>query len=111
MTRTFDGSPVDPNNPDSDCYANIHLGGRLFQEFVCDLWCTIEQNELSFLRKRQLQLRADSEGGLMDAIANDIPLDTVGQPVILPSSHTGSIRNMRKQFHDSMVLVRESNSH
>ncbi|GMG25363.1 unnamed protein product [Ambrosiozyma monospora] len=110
MTRSSDGTLVDPANPQSNRYASIHLAGRLFQEFVCDVWCTIEQNDLNFLRQRQNQYRAELQSGIMDAIANDTPLDEIGQAVVLPSSHTGSVRNMRDHFFNSMVLVREFGS-
>ncbi|XP_014217458.1 uncharacterized protein LOC106645985 [Copidosoma floridanum] len=63
---------------------------------------------LLYLRTHQKQLRAESYIHLRDAINNDrnIEPSSIGQPVILPSSSTGSPRYMHEKTQDAMAYVR-----
>jgi Helitron helicase-like domain at N-terminus len=54
-----------------DEYNPILLGGRLFQQFLVDIFCRIEANRLSFVRSRQNQLRQELYTGLMDYVQGD----------------------------------------
>ena len=83
----------------------IHLGGRLFQQYVVDQYCKIEGERLTYLRKHQQDIRADVYQGLGDALNNGD--ERAGRRVILPSSFTGGARDMNQRYHDSMALVAE----
>lgn len=87
----------------------IHHGGRLFQQFVVDMWASAEQNRLSWFRSHQADLRASLYSGLEDAIHTsdgDIDLTQLGSRFVLPSSFTGSPRHMQQAFQDAMAAAR-----
>ncbi len=66
---------------------------RLFQQYVVDIYCKIETERLSFIRRQQKQLRADSYTFLRDHImASDGDSYNVGQKVILPATYIGEPR-------------------
>ncbi|GFO17471.1 DNA helicase [Plakobranchus ocellatus] len=66
---------------------------RLFQQFLVDVYAKIESERLSYIRREQGRLRADSYGALKDAFtAGHSDPQNVGQRVILPSSFTGGPR-------------------
>ena len=88
----------------------VHLfqGQRLFQQYVVDAWASCDQNKLSWLYSHQKNIRADAYNGLTDVVHGQELLDpnSVGRPVILPSSYTGGDRFMQQLFQDSMAIVR-----
>ena len=72
-----------------DEFPILQLGGRLFQQYVCDMWVSTDQNHLQWIETHQPQLRAALYSGLEDAAGHgemDIDLDDVGHRVVLPSS-------------------------
>ena len=88
-------------------FSALHLAGRLFQQFVVDAYVKVEGQRLDFIRRNQQQLRADSYQGLMDHlenVANERNL-RAGNVVILPSTFSGSPRNMHQLYLDAMALV------
>lgn len=90
-------------------FSTILRGGRLFQQYVIDMWASAEQNRLNYLRMNQRKLRASVYSGLEDAInATDgnIDLGQLGQRYILPSSYTGSPRHMQQRYQDAMAIAR-----
>ncbi|WOL11319.1 hypothetical protein Cni_G20081 [Canna indica] len=83
----------------------IHLlrGGKLLQQFIVDAFSCVENSRLEFIRHNQQKLRLDLLSGLEDAyFKGDVSGHCVGQRVILPSSVTGSPRNMIRNYQDSM---------
>lgn len=46
----------------------IMLGGRLFQQFVVDIYIKIETSRLEFCRKSQSKIRAELYQGVVDCI-------------------------------------------
>lgn len=89
-------------------FSTIHLGGRLFQQFVVDMWASAEQNRLSWYRLHQNELRASLYSGLEDTIhASDgnVGLNELGTRFVLPSSFTGSARNMQQNLQDAMAAA------
>lgn len=88
---------------------NIFYGGRLFQQFVCDAWASIEQSNLTWIFHNQKKLRSDLYQGLQDLAARDANPDLrqQGRSVILPSSHTGSPRFMQQILQDSLAICRD----
>ena len=84
----------------------LHLGGRLFQQWVVDQFCKLEDHRLTYVRLHQGDLRADLYAGLDEAIAADVDPAERGQRVVLPSSFLGGPRYMRQRYLDSMSIVR-----
>ncbi|CAC5401647.1 unnamed protein product [Mytilus coruscus] len=85
---------------------NILLrGGRLLQQYIVDMFAMIEQLKTKLYH--QNDLRAELYQGLNDAVhAGDVDGVTVGRKIILPSSFSGSPRNMHEQYQDAMSIVR-----
>jgi len=87
----------------------IHLGGCLFQQYVCDMWVSTDQNRLCWIENNQPKLCASLYSGLEDAIAqldDNLDLHNVGRKVVLPSSFVGSPRYMNQLFQDTMAIAR-----
>ncbi|XP_014204683.1 uncharacterized protein LOC106636701 [Copidosoma floridanum] len=80
---------------------------NLLNQFVVDMIAKMITERLLYLRTHQKQLRAESYIHLRDAINNDrnIEPSSIGQPVILPSSFTGSPRYMHEKTQDAMAYV------
>jgi PIF1-like helicase/Helitron helicase-like domain at N-terminus/Helicase len=96
MVRDIKNNPQ--NNP-------LHLGGRLFQQWVVDQYCKIETNNLNWIRTQQTTLRADSYANVRTALNNGE--EWVGKRIILPATFPGSPRDMKQQCKDSMAIVRQ----
>jgi len=87
---------------------HIFLSGKLFQEYVCEIWAVSEQNRLNYHRLNQKQLRVEVYQGLQDAVAADadVDLNELGKRFILPSSFAGSTRNMQQHSQDALAINR-----
>ena len=100
----------------------LHLGGRLFQEWLCFAWFLIENQRLAFMQQNQKALRADTYKNVQQITqerrreqlaprAEGIYPDDHRQPAvgrkILPSSFSGSVRWLNAKFQDAMAIVRE----
>ena len=84
----------------------LHLFGRLFHQYLVDMFAKIEQQRLNYIKFNQQKIRVDLYSGLADAISfGDSNPREVGRRVILPSSFTGSPRQMFEVFQDSMSIV------
>ena len=88
-------------------HISIHRGGRLFLQWVVDVWARIEQYRLIYIRHHQNEIRSEVYQGLLDAINNNTSLENIGRRVILPSSFVGSPRYMIQLYQDAMAIVRE----
>jgi hypothetical protein len=87
----------------------LHRFGRLFQQWIVDMYAIVEQMRLNYLKFNQKKLRADLYSGLVDAMfAEDgiVNIANLGQRIILPSSFTGGPRQMIKLYQDGMAIVR-----
>jgi hypothetical protein len=92
-----------------DEFPILHFGGRLFQQYICDMWVSTDQNRLRWVETHQAQLRAALYSGLEDAVHHgerDIDLHDVGHRVVLPSSYIGGPRYMNQRFQDAIALAR-----
>src|SRR5487761_412025 len=87
---------------------HLFLSGKLFQEYVCETWAVSEQSRLNYLRMNQKKLRVEVYQGLQDAVAADadIDLNELGKRFILPSSFSGSTRNMQQHCQDALAINR-----
>ncbi|XP_074356265.1 uncharacterized protein LOC141695964 [Apium graveolens] len=86
---------------------NLHLGGRLWQQFVVDAFAAVEQYRLDWTRAHQNIIRSDLYKSIRDSISKgDTNPSTKGKNVILPATHTGSQRYMNQYFKDSLAICR-----
>ena len=72
-----------------EIFNTIHRLGRLFQQYVVDMYSKIEFSRLQYLRIHQSQLCADLYQGLANVVlASDGQADgsQLGKKIILPSS-------------------------
>ena len=85
---------------------HLFLTGKLFQEYVCEVWAVAEQNRLNWIRFNQTKLRVELYKGLEDAVATDPDADwnQLGKRFILPSSFTRSTRNMQQHLQDALAI-------
>ena len=91
--------------------------GRLFQEWVCLAFTTMESQRLKFQRNNQSSLRADSYKNIREAINDRCPLTDkvtaddhdlkLGKRIILSSSYVGSPRWFNSKFQDGMAICRK----
>ena len=90
---------------------------RLFQEYLCLAYTTVESQRLKFMRHNQKALRADTYKNIREEIDKRVPLtDRVragdeavrfGKKIILASSYVGSPRWYNAQFQDGLAICRE----
>ena len=67
---------------------------RLFQEYLCISFASVENQRLKYARFNQDSLRSDVLANLEDAVlAADASVGKLGQRKICPKSITGSYRN------------------
>ena len=87
---------------------NFHLSGKLFLQWVVDMYVRIEAERLSYIRYHQVQLRRDMYSNICDFVQNEAEQNhcTIGRMVVLPSSFPGSPRNMNERYQDAMCVVR-----
>ena len=88
--------------------ATIHNCGRLFQEYLCDMYSKIEEERLAYHERNQSQLRTESLDGLADAIASSDHNDAIiGKEVKLPGSFVLSQRWMFAHYLDALAIARK----
>ena len=99
----------------------LHLSNRLFQEWLCMGWVTVEDQRLTYQKMNQKALRADSYKNIQQATEERIrelaPREDRTYPddhhrpapgrMILASSFTGSPRWYNAKFQDGMAICRE----
>ena len=87
----------------------LQCGGRLFQQYVCDMWVSTDQNRLRWVETHQAELHASLYSGLEDTVGHgevDIDLHDLGHRVVLPSSYIGGPRYMNQRFQDAIAVAR-----
>eukprot|EP00794_Sanderia_malayensis_P011640 gene11640-biopygen9314 len=103
-------------------FSALHLSRLLFQQYLVDAFTKIEGNDLAYIRYHQKDLRVESYKGLMDHLYRRAEQQNliaqahnpgaaqhtdVGRVIILPSTFTGSQRNMQQNYQDAMTIVRK----
>nr|XP_027102440.1 uncharacterized protein LOC113723649 [Coffea arabica] len=85
----------------------LHFG-RLFQQYVVDMYVKLESQRLDYLRTQQEEFRKEFLQGIVDSIGTgEVRAANVGQRVFLPASFIGGPRNMRRKYIDAMTLVQK----
>ncbi|SGY57450.1 BQ5605_C006g04273 [Microbotryum silenes-dioicae] len=92
--------------PHNISYPTLFLAGWLFQKVVADTWAMTEQERLYWMRANQKKLRAEEYLSLQASLAEGLDPAQIGKRVILPSSQTGSPRQMVQLYQDAMAIVR-----
>ena len=81
--------------------------GRLFQQFLVDVWATCDQTKLMWLRNHQSNIRADLYEGVTDVLSHsDVDPAEIGYRTILPANYIGGPRFTARCYQDSMAIVR-----
>lgn len=81
--------------------------GKLYHQYIVDMYAKIETERLNFIRFNQAKLRSEEYIHLQDAIANDANVNDIGRLTILPSSYIGSPRHMNEYAQDAISYVRK----
>ena len=87
----------------------LHRAGDLSGQFWIDAYMKYEANNLKWYESNQTRIRAETYVGLHDYINNRTE-EIGGRPgrrIILPSTFSGSNRNMYFRYLDSMALVQK----
>ncbi|OMO61834.1 DNA helicase PIF1, ATP-dependent [Corchorus capsularis] len=83
-------------------------GGRLFQQFVVDVYTMIKETRLRYIRDNQAALRCDMYENVRDAITEgDLRGDSVGCRVILPASFVAGPRYLFQNYQDALAICRQ----
>ena len=73
-----------------DQFPILQLSGRLFQEWMVEMYMAWEEGKLDWLRNNQHLLRSDTYNAVRDAVsAGERDPASIGQRVYLPASFTG----------------------
>ena len=80
---------------------------RLFQEYCCMGYARIRHNTLHYAATHQKTMRCDTYDSVRKHVASNNTSE-VGTPTVLPSSFTGSPRQMIQKFQDaSQVCIKK----
>ena len=80
-------------------------GGRLTQQYVCDMMAKIESQSLNWIPHNEKSIKAEKYKVIVDALSSDTEI-IPGRLTILPPTIYGSPRWYTKEFQDAMALVR-----
>ena len=112
--REFFVYHLNMRNADSDFLFRF---GRLFQEYICLAFTTMESQRLKFQRNNQSSLRADSYKNVKEVVADRAPMSDkvclddhnlkIGKKIVLSSSYVGGPRWYNSKFQDGMAICRK----
>lgn len=92
-------------------FSLLHNSHKLFLQWVVDAYVRIEGARLHYIRANQANLRSEYYNNLHDYLESNanapVNEENVGRRVFLPSSFTGSPRNMYQNYLDAMSIVRQ----
>ncbi|XP_071691812.1 uncharacterized protein [Rutidosis leptorrhynchoides] len=88
-------------------YSLMLRWGRLFQQYIVTIYCSIELDRMDYFRKNQQNIRNEYLSGLYDAISRGEKTGyDVGSHTILPASFTGGPRYMYSHYLDALAICR-----
>ncbi|PWA91073.1 hypothetical protein CTI12_AA092750 [Artemisia annua] len=86
-------------------YGLLFRSGRLFQQYAVSVYCTLEQERLDFIRRKQNAIRSECLAGIYDAMSKGDHVGAdIGKKIILPSSFTGGPRYMYSHYLDALAI-------
>ena len=86
----------------------VHRMGRLFQQYIVNMYSKVEAACLLYIRCNQSKLHAEVYQELADAICTqdgNVDGTQIGKKVILPSSFTGGAQYQHQLYQDAMAIV------
>ncbi|KAG7594947.1 P-loop containing nucleoside triphosphate hydrolase [Arabidopsis thaliana x Arabidopsis arenosa] len=91
---------------ENECHTLLE-SKRLFQQFLCDAYTTIESNRLSYIKFNQSKLRCENFNSIKEA-ANSGTKDMAeeGNQILIPASFTGGPRYMIQSYYDAMAICK-----
>ena len=88
-------------------YGHLFKAGRLFQQYLVNVYCALEQDRLDFVRSYQKILRSECLSGLCDTFSKGGHFGSeVGHKIIIPSSFTGGPRYMYIHYLGALAICR-----
>ncbi|GFQ02664.1 hypothetical protein PHJA_002410300 [Phtheirospermum japonicum] len=82
-------------------------GGRLFQQFITDVFSATDEERLHYIRNNQKKLRADMYKDIRDVMhRGDVQGKSIRKRVILPASFTGGSRYLFQNYQDALAICR-----
>ncbi len=81
-------------------------GCRLFQHYLVDEFCKMEEERMSYLLHKQQSVRAENYTALRELLGDsggphdEFEAVRSGRFAVLPSSYIGGERYMRQKMHD-----------
>ena len=82
--------------------------GRIFLQYIDDMYIKIENTRLDYLRRNQTQIRSELYQGIVDSVnEGNKNATSIGRRVILPASFIGGPRDMRCRYLNAMTLVQK----
>ena len=77
-------------------FNTLIYAGKLFQQWIVDRYVKIERDRIEYCRNEQSKLRVETYQGLPDYLEKTANRNNaqVGKIIILPSTFSGSPRNM-----------------
>ncbi|XP_071717984.1 uncharacterized protein [Rutidosis leptorrhynchoides] len=91
----------------SGVYSLMLRLGRLFQQYVVTVYCSIELDRMDYIRMKHQDIRNEYLTGLHNAInRGDRTGADVGSRTILPASFTGGPRYMFSHYLDAVAICR-----
>ena len=89
-------------------FSPLHYGRMGWQQYLTHMGIKLEDERLNFLasEKGQKKIRSETYLTLRDHVFNKAQSKgmTCGKRVILPASHPGSQRYIKKKYHDAMSM-------
>jgi hypothetical protein len=85
-----------------DEFPLIHYGGCLFQQHLCNMWVSINQNRSRWIENNQSKLRASLYSGLEDTVHNadgDVDLHNLRRRVVPPTTP------FKRPLHHTHVIL------
>ena len=80
------------------------MSGKLWQQWLCDMWAKVESNDLGYLENNQDKLYADNYQKVKKRKAEGTT--GKGPPTVLPSTYKQSDRYMHRKLQDALALAR-----
>ena len=84
----------------------ILCGNGLTQQYVCDLYLAMENNNLNWIRSHQKEIKAELYCDLMEA-KHKHQFSLAGRYIVLPHTHVGSPRWYYGEYQDGMARCRK----
>ena len=86
--------------------STLLFAGRLFQQYVVDIYIKLETTRLDFYRQKQKEMRAELYQGSVDSVmTGETRASEVGQRIVLPTSFIGGPKDMRRRYLNAMALM------